>query len=180
MAANPNLGTPGRLVDFAPPGVLTRLPSFDRWFQRSAACLLAVTAAAKLLSASGTAKVLELPDPLLGLATRQVLILVGLLEIAIALAAVCVERSRTVQLLTGWLSFNFLLYRISLAILSPGKLCPCLGSVTEKLNINAAFANYLLVAIALYLFLGSAICYWRGQALRSLLPVLPAAGPAVD
>ncbi len=174
---DPRHNQPGGL---GPPGALPVNLFFERFFRRSALCILSLTAAAKILSATGHAHVLELPDPLLGMPTREVLFLVALLEIAVALVALSRLSAKIVYLAIGWLSLNFLLYRLSLAVLRPGKLCPCLGTVTERLNLSPTAASYLLLGIALYLFLGSCICYVRQCSLsfKEAISGLPAHGPA--
>ena len=55
-----------------------------RVFYCSTAVILILTASAKLVSATGTARALALPDPLLTLTNREVLVLAGSIELLLA------------------------------------------------------------------------------------------------
>jgi hypothetical protein len=129
-------------------------------FLISCCVLLCLTALAKFTSAFGQAKILDFPDPLWGISNRQLLLAVAALEFGVAafiLAPVPIELK---FLATAWLGANFLLYRFA-AMLKPGKLCPCLGSITERFQINETAAAYILSAIAFYMFCGGLTCYFR-------------------
>src|SRR5262249_9493434 len=69
-------------------------------------------------------------------------------------------------LLTAWLGANFILYRVAVAVLKPGKLCPCLGTVTEQLRISETTAAHILSGIAFYMFIGGLICYFQRRRHR--------------
>lgn len=129
--------------------------TFERLFRWSAALLLLSTAAAKLISAGGRAAILDFPDPLLALHNRQLLVLVALIEVIIGAALLSRLSVQTKYLLVAWLSSNFILYRLGLHVLSPGKPCPCLGTITERLHLNPDHVNTVLWAVALYLLAGS-------------------------
>jgi hypothetical protein len=129
--------------------------TFERLFRWSAALLLLSTAAAKLISAGGHATILDLPDPLLALPNRQLLVLVALIEVIIGAALLSRLSVQTKYLIVAWLSSNFILYRLGLHMLSPGKPCPCLGTITERLHWNPDQVNTVLWGIALYLLAGS-------------------------
>ena len=131
--------------------------TFERLFRRSVALLLLSTAAAKLISAGGHAAILDFPDPLLVLRNRQLLVLVALVEIIIAAALLSRLSVQTRYLLVAWLSSNFILYRLGLHVLSPGKPCPCLGTITERLRLSPDQVNGVLWGVALYLLAGSII-----------------------
>jgi hypothetical protein len=116
---------------------------------------LMLTSLAKLFSALGTAKVLDLPQALLPLTNRQSFWLVGLVELAIAADLILDKNPRRNLTLVMWLGCNFILYRAAAAILTVGKPCPCLGSLTEKLPLAPGVIDRILITVALYLFLGS-------------------------
>lgn len=124
-------------------------------FLYSAAVILALTALAKLHSAAGIAPVLDRRDPVLMLTHRQVFMLVGLLELAVA-AFLFVRRSLRLKLgLTAWLASNFLIYRFALWYLDAPKTCGCLGNITDMLHIAPATAHNLMSAVMAYLLIGS-------------------------
>lgn len=59
---------------------------YQKWFVSSAGALLLVTGLAKLLSAFGTARVLAVQDPLIGLSYGNLLPIVGIAEVMVAVA----------------------------------------------------------------------------------------------
>jgi hypothetical protein len=131
------------------------MKKFETQFRWSAIIVLSVTALAKLISSTGQAQLLALPDPLFGLAHRDMLIGAGLLEIGIVVALLARIHPRIKHLLLLWLSTCFLIYRISFRLINPGKPCPCLGSLTEKLPLSQSAIDTLLVGIVLFLLFGS-------------------------
>lgn len=69
-----------------------------RHFTFSAELVFAVTGAAKLLSASGWGRVLETPDPIFGIPSRVVLLVVGGVELLVALACFLASGTAGVRL----------------------------------------------------------------------------------
>jgi hypothetical protein len=126
-----------------------------RAYVRSVAIILGLTALAKLYSATGGARILDLPEALLPLTNRQTLVLVGIIELIVALSMV-VAKSNAMKLIgTAWLSLNFILYRAASLLLVVGRPCPCLGSITERLPLKPAVIDRILISVVVYLFLGS-------------------------
>lgn len=134
-------------------------------FRYSAVGLLLVTAAAKLVSASGNAPLLDYPDPLFGLPNRHLMLWVGWVELAVAAALVAPMDRRRQHLLVAWLSTTFLTYRTGLLLLHPDKPCACLGTLTEKLHFSQATISILLWSAVLYLLSGS-LAYLLSQVRR--------------
>lgn len=121
----------------------------------SVACLLSITAGAKLYSATGHARLLDIEEALLPMSIRQALWLIGFIELAIVVVLL-VSRSDTIKLVCiAWLAGNFALYRIATLVLAVGKPCPCLGSITERLHLKQATVEHVLVAIVAYMLFGS-------------------------
>lgn len=134
-------------------------------FLLSIAVILSLTASAKLLSAFGDTKILDLPDPLWGLSNRRLLFAAAVVEFASVLCFFGRVRVEWKYLLSAWLGANFILYRLAIMILTPGKLCPCLGSASERLHLSEATTNYLLSAFSLYMFFaGLAFYYFHSRA----------------
>ena len=123
-------------------------------FLWSVAILLAFTAMAKLWSATGSAKMLLMTDPLLGLHFNVLLIATALVELAIA--AVCVfSRSHLIALLSVvWLGSMFLLYRMGLHLTDWRQPCPCLGNLPDALRVSPAIADAVMKIIMLYFLVG--------------------------
>jgi hypothetical protein len=130
---------------------------YERVFRWSALGLLLITAVAKIVSAGGHAALLDFPDPLFGLANRRVLLGVALIELAVAAGLVSGLNLRLKYLLLAWLSCNFLIYRCALHVLSPGRPCPCLGTLTERLPLSANQVTVVLSVLVGYLLAGSVV-----------------------
>src|SRR6266478_9700211 len=95
-----------------------------QFYIRSVELLLLVTGPAKLYSATGTAKVLDIPEALLPMSIRQALWLTGLIEVVIAAYLFFGKTEKIKLVCVAWLGGNFLLYRIAAALLAVGKPCP--------------------------------------------------------
>ena len=143
-----------------------------RWFLRSAGLALAVTGFAKALSALGSARVLDVLDPIAGIPFRYLMLLVGVAELLIAL--VCfVESLRHLCLVSvAWLSTCFLVYRIGLWWIDWQQPCRCLGRLTDVLHISPTTADNLMKGLLIYLLLGSYGLLWRCYR-SSETPALP-------
>jgi hypothetical protein len=138
---------------------LNRVVVPGRWlrgFYYSAAFLLALTGAAKLVSATGSARMFRLPDPLLTMSFRSEFILFGIIEIAIATICVFSHHPRLKAILIAWFSSSCVLYRTGLLWIGYHKPCPCVGQLTSRLGINDKTANICLWIILGYLLIGSA------------------------
>jgi len=125
------------------------------FFIYSVTVILLVTAAAKFVSASGTAPILMVPDPLLGLPNRQVLLLGAAIE-SIIIGVLLISRRPWVQLgLIAWLSLLFAIYRIGIWITNAPSTCPCLGTITQKLPISPLIVDRLIFFLFIYMLCGS-------------------------
>ncbi len=124
-------------------------------FTRSAAVILLITAIAKLISFSGSAKILDQTDPILVFSFRHIFLAVGLLEVVIAtLCFLPLNKFLQVSLL-AWLSTIFLTYRLSLYYLNYHRPCSCLGNLTDALGVPPFLAEFFLKCVVVYLLLGS-------------------------
>jgi len=121
----------------------------------SVAGILILTCAAKLYSTTGGAKVLDLPEALLPMSNRQALWMVGLIELALALVLLIGNNLAVKLVAIAWLGCNFALYRLGSQLLTVGRPCPCLGSITEKLPLKPTTIDHFLTGVVLYLFFGS-------------------------
>src|SRR5258708_38572506 len=97
-----------------------------RFFIRTAGGFLLITAAAKLNSAFGAATILQLGDPILYISVKNVLWIVGMIELAIALTCFFSNRVVLQASLIAWLATSFLAYRFGLFWIDYQKPCPCL------------------------------------------------------
>lgn len=123
-------------------------------FLRSAAVILCLTGVTKLWSAAGTARLLSEIDPLIHLTTRQIMVAVGLIELAIALFLLFGRGVLGKLWLVFWLGSNFLIYR-SAKDLFHLNACPCLGTIARNLPLSRKQTDFLLMVCVLYLLCGS-------------------------
>jgi hypothetical protein len=127
----------------------------ERCFIYSAMAALAVTAVAKLYSATGSARLLDRADPLLLLTHRHVIILVGWIELAVA-AYLLLGRERILKLLSvAWLASMFAAYRAGVWWIGAPKACGCLGSLGDLLPVSEGVVNHAMLVILVYLWVGS-------------------------
>lgn len=128
---------------------------YSKIFIYSAACIFAATALAKLVSAGGSARVLNFADPLLTFQTRHVLAGVGVLEVLLA-GYLFLGRNQWMKLsLIAWMATNFLFYRLGLWWTDAPKPCGCLGTVADALPVSPRFVDYSMKAVLAYLLIGS-------------------------
>jgi hypothetical protein len=126
-----------------------------RIFIFCAGILLLLTAVAKLISASGGARIMQNPDPILSVSFRHVFWIVGTLELIIALVCFFGKRVGLQAGLVAWLATNFVVYRLGLLWIGYSKPCRCLGNLTDALHIPAQTADTVLKIILGYLLIGS-------------------------
>ncbi len=97
-------------------------------FFRSAAAMLFLTAAAKLYSMTGYARILAKPDQLLHVNNRLLMALMAVVEGTVAIYLLRGKQERTRALALFWLSGNFMLYRLARVALGLG-YCACMGTM---------------------------------------------------
>jgi len=144
-----------------------------RFFVKSAGVLLIATATAKLVSALGHAKILEVLDPVLRISYRGLFFAVGGIELAVAVYSL-VGRKPVVQLcLIAWLATNFLIYRLALLALGWQKPCGCLGNLTDAIHVPPGTADLILKAGLLYMLVGSYVALYCLWSRRGNSPISP-------
>lgn len=126
-----------------------------RLFALSSGLVLLITAAAKLISSAGHQKVLLEIDPVVGLPVGRLIVIVGLAELLIAIACLFDKGAWMSITLLGWLSTNFLAYRIALALTAHHKSCNCLGNITDALHVSPQTADTAMKIVLGYLLVGS-------------------------
>lgn len=125
-------------------------------FLYSSACILIVTAIAKLYTGTSSVKMLTAPDPLLHVNYRWLMLGAGVCELVVAAVLLLSRKDRLKYLSLFWLSLNFALYHIGYFLLGlPQKLCPCLGHLTDALHLKAEQVEPVLQGIVAYLLAGS-------------------------
>jgi hypothetical protein len=132
-----------------------------RWFLYSAAAVLLLTAAAKLISSFGHGTILQTRDPLTGFQFQDLFRIVGGTEVAVALVCIFSKRTWLPAGLVAWLSTSFLAYRIGLVAVGYHRPCSCMGNLTDALHIPPQTADTVMKIILAYLLIGSyATLFW--------------------
>ncbi|MGN6556312.1 MAG: MauE/DoxX family redox-associated membrane protein [Verrucomicrobiota bacterium] len=145
-------------------------PPIIRLFCWSAGLLFLVTAVSKFVSAGGSARVLQVPDPLLGLPFGTVFWIVGGIETTVALFCFFGKRPALQTGLVAWLASNFVIYRIGLKWVGYHKPCSCLGNLTDALHISPETADTTMKVVLGYLLIGSyASLFWLWRSRSKLV-----------
>jgi hypothetical protein len=145
-----------------------------RGFMVSVGMLLLTTAAAKLVSAGGNARILQFPDPIFAIPFRQVFWVVGGLELVVALICLFSNRARLQAGLVAWLATSFVIYRLALNLSGYHSPCHCLGNLTDALHISPQAADTAMKIVLAYLLIGSyATLFWLWRQKRKPPPSTP-------
>lgn len=133
-----------------------------RLFVQSVGIILCLTAIAKLVSAGGSARILNLPDPLLILSNKIVLVLVAVMELVIAGFALFSKKINLALYLIAWFASNLLIYRLGLWWSKVAAPCSCLGTVTDALPFSPHTIQLMMKCILGYMLIGSFGLLLRG------------------
>jgi hypothetical protein len=133
----------------------------EPWFLTGAGIVLLLTALAKILSAVGPARALDVPDPIIGISFRFVMVGVGLVELLIAFFCLFTARRWICLLAVAWLASNFVTYQLGLWWMGWHRPCGCLGNLTDALHISPTTADHIMKAVLAYLLIGSYWLLWR-------------------
>ena len=145
-------------------------------FRYSAAFLLIVTAAAKLISSGTGEKILGVDDPLFQFPFQYMLWAGSFLELTVALICLSNLPMRLQASVVALLATNFLMYRFGLWLLGYHKPCSCMGTLTDGLHFSPQQADTIMKIVLAYLLVGSyAALYWLNRRDKNA-----ASGPALQ
>lgn len=131
------------------------------FFRYSAGVLLLLLGCAKLVSSGSSEKILDLYNPVFPMTFRCLLIVAAGLEILVSIICFCKTSSALKMVAVGWISTNFLLYRIALHVVDYHKPCKCLGDLTDALHLSSQTAEMFTTIILAYLLIGSYVTlFW--------------------
>lgn len=127
-----------------------------KWYITSAGIALLLTGVAKLYSATGAARILDLEDPIFNIPFRVMMVVAAFMEVGVA--TVCLRNRFSIwpHLLVVWLALTFVTYRVGLLVGDYRSPCPCLGALTDALHLSPVAAERLSIALLSYLLVGSA------------------------
>jgi len=124
-------------------------------FILSAAFVLCVSGAAKIASTVGKSRVLTEPDPILNVRFNHLLIVIGVIELAIAVMCLTHPTRRLILGLLFVLSLNLFTYHAALWFIHWHGYCPCFGSLTAAIHLSPRQADLLAQLSLFYLLFGS-------------------------
>jgi len=126
-----------------------------RAFVISTVVILAFTGIAKIFSALGKSKVLTVVDPILGVEFGHLILLVGVVEITIALVLLLHKETVVGNCLVALLATNFVVYRLGLWWINWNRPCGCLGNLMDAIHISPQIADTVMKCVLAYLLIGS-------------------------
>jgi hypothetical protein len=131
---------------------------WPKWFIVSSGAILLVTGLAKVASAFGNAKFLDLPDPVMGIPFRYFLPVVGIVELFVGVICLFGSRPKLCMGLVLWLAMDFVGYRAGAWLVGWEGACPCMGSLTDVLHLSTQTADLIMRGVLAYLLAGC--CAW--------------------
>ena len=140
-----------------------------RWikpFLCSAGAILLGAAAIRFAIAAGSAKTLDLPEPMLGFPIRYAALAVGGFELLIALVCLFGKQVGLQTACLAWLATNFIAYWVCLLAMHCHPQATCIGSLTDPLRLSRGTIGSIMALLPLYLLLGSYAalpCLWFGK-----------------
>jgi hypothetical protein len=161
-------------------GLLNWETTSVRWFILSAGVILLAAALNRFLITTGNARGLSMPEPILSIPLRYGILLVGVLELAVALICLFGKRPGLQLGWLIWLSFDYVVYRAALFYLHCNPQTSCLGDPTDPLHLSRTILAPILPIIPFFLLVGScagAIWLWRaGRESKYLKMSCPSCG----
>jgi len=137
----------------------------------------------RFLIAAGSSPVLTLPEPMLGIPIRYAVLLIGGLELTVALICLFGKPTGLQIGWVAWLTSNFIVYRVSLFTMHCHPQSTCIGSLTDPLKLSRGISGWMMTLTPLYLLSGSyAAVSWlwlenrRAKAAKFIRMSCPACG----
>jgi hypothetical protein len=128
---------------------------WSRWFILSAGGIFLITGLAKIFSAFGSAKYLDLVDPVFGISFGHLMLSVGIIELIVSGICFFLRRWRLSLGLVTWMATSFAAYRMGLSYTGWHRPCSCMGNLTDALHIPPKVADGSMKFILAYLMIGS-------------------------
>jgi hypothetical protein len=147
---------------------------------RFSGALLFITAIAKLASAVGGARILQIPHPIVSISFRDMFWIAGLLELVVAFVCFFSKQIGLQAGLVAWLATSFLIYRLGLLWVGYHKPCSCLGNLTDALHIPPQTADTTMKIILAYLLIGSyGTLFWLWKEKRKIRITAPSVAETI-
>jgi RNase P subunit RPR2 len=161
----------------APPGYSTRMTA---WFLQLAGGLLTFNGTATLITILQKPQMTALPDPVLGISVRWLMLGVGLAELLLALLCLFTRKRGITFALLAWLALNLIVYWFGLWSMGWPYHYGYVGPLVNSLDISPFRAGVVMLAVLGFLLLGSGIAPWlerrSKQAAETLKMSCPSCG----
>ena len=117
-----------------------------------------ITGVAKILSGFGHARILAVPDPVIGLRFGMLMPIVGAAELVIAVTCFLPRVNERLKFsLIALLGINILVYRIGLWGIGWHHPCTCMGRLAGALHLSDQAADNIMKGVLAYLLVGSCV-----------------------
>ncbi len=126
-----------------------------KYFERSFAIILLITAVAKIVSAMGVSTILLTSDPVFLVSFRLLLLFVAFLELCVATICLFGKSSFIKVSSVAWLSTLFLLYHVGMRLTGYHRPCGCMGNLTDAIHLPPQMAAFTTDIILAYLLITS-------------------------
>jgi hypothetical protein len=137
-----------------------RLTRCTKWFLYTAGTILAIVGAAKVAGSLGNAPINDVRDPIFGVPLAQLTLLVGIVELGVALVCFGFWHRQLSLGLVAWLGINFTAYRVGVALVGWDRPCECLGSLPGALGLRPEVTGWVTMSLLVYLLGGSSTLYF--------------------
>jgi len=149
----------------------------------SAGGILLAAGLIRFAIAAGNSQVLALPDPMIGIPLRYAILVVGGIELVVAL--ICLF-GKKIGLQLGWLAWlatNYAIYRVGLLTMHYHPQATCIGSFTDPLHLTDGITGLIMGFLPFYVLAGSyaaMVWFWlegrRAKAAKFIKMSCPACG----
>ena len=133
---------------------------WPEWFTLAVGGILAFDGISKVLSLFEQFQVLNFADPILGITSRQLLPIVGIVEIIIASFCLFSNKRILSLMLVAWLATNFLVYVISLYSMGCHLPYGWINHHTVPGNLSPFLSDWLVVATSAIMIIGGGTAIW--------------------
>jgi hypothetical protein len=125
------------------------------WFVKSGSLILLTAGLAKLFSSFGHDGILDQSDSVFKVSLRFLMRWVGFIEILVSVVCFLSRKQGLNVALIAVMATDFALYRVGMVYTGWRRPCPCLGSLTGLLHLPQWLADWIVIAMLVYLIVGS-------------------------